>query len=52
VIIKTEAQQRLEYLQGLRRELTEQESEDLRRALHATYEYDRRRQRRLTEIAA
>jgi hypothetical protein len=39
---KTRAELRLEHLQSLRRELTDQESEELRRALHAVYVRQRR----------
>jgi hypothetical protein len=39
---KTRAQQRLEYLENLRRPLTETESEELRRSLHAVYCRQRR----------
>jgi hypothetical protein len=42
---KTIAEQRLEYLEGLRRPLTDQESEDLRKALHAVYCLQRKRER-------
>lgn len=35
--IKTHAEQKLEWLEALKRPLTDQESEELRRALHATY---------------
>ena len=40
---KTISEQKLEYLEGLRRPLTDEESEELRRALHAVYTYKRRR---------
>lgn len=40
--IKTRAQQRLEWLEGLKRPLTHQESDELRRALHAVYVHQRR----------
>jgi hypothetical protein len=34
---KTRSEQQLEYLQGLKRPLTDQESDDLRRSMHAVY---------------
>lgn len=40
---KTRSQQRLEYLDGLKRPLTDEESADLQRCLHAIYERERRR---------
>jgi len=39
---KTLAEQRLEYLENLRRPLSEAESEELRRSLHAVYVRNRR----------
>lgn len=39
---KTRSEQRLEWLEGLKRPLTDIESDELRRCLHATYEHDRR----------
>jgi hypothetical protein len=39
---KTKAEQRLDWLTTLRRPLTPQESEDLRKSLHAVYCRDRR----------
>lgn len=41
-VLKTKAEQRLKRLQKLRRPLTDAESDDLRRALHATYCRERR----------
>jgi hypothetical protein len=38
----TKAEQKLEYLKGLHRPLTDQESDELRRAMHAVYEHERR----------
>lgn len=43
ILIKTASEQRLEYLESLRRPLTDQESDELRRALHAVYMANRRR---------
>jgi hypothetical protein len=40
---KTRAQQRLEWLESLQRPLTEEESDLLRRSLHAVYNLNRRR---------
>lgn len=42
-LFKTRAQQRLEYLEGLKRPLSDNESEELRRCLHAVYCYERKR---------
>ena len=39
---KTRAEQRLEYLESLTRPLTDDESDDLRRSMHAVYERNRR----------
>lgn len=39
---KTFAEQRLEYLRGLKRPLTDEESEQLQRSMHAVYERNRR----------
>jgi hypothetical protein len=36
-LIKTSAEQKLEWLESLKRPLTDGESDELRRALHATY---------------
>lgn len=36
-VFKTLAEQRLEYLESLGRPLTDEESDELRRSLHATY---------------
>lgn len=41
--IKTKAEQRLEWLESLHRPLTDEESEELRRSLHAVYCSERRR---------
>lgn len=41
-LLKTKAEQRVEHLNGLGRPLSEQESEDLRRAMHAVYCHDLR----------
>ncbi len=38
---KTIAEQRLEHLEGLKRPLTDEESEQLRRSLHAVYCHNR-----------
>lgn len=43
-VFKTPAEQRLEYLTGLTRPLNDEESDDLRRAMHAVYCLRRRRQ--------
>lgn len=40
--IKTAAEQRLEYLEGLKRPLTDEESAELMRAIHAVYCYRRK----------
>ena len=40
---KTRAEQRLEWLEGLKRPLTQDESEELQRALHAVYVRERRK---------
>jgi hypothetical protein len=40
---KTRSQQRLEWLESLNRPLSENESDELRRALHATYVHEQRR---------
>lgn len=40
--LKSLAEQRVEWLEGLRRPLTDAESDDLRRALHAVYCRNRR----------
>lgn len=40
--IKSPSEQKLEWLESLRRPLTEAESDDLRRALHAVYCRNRR----------
>jgi hypothetical protein len=45
VRIKTAAEQRLEYLENLRRPLTDSESDELRRAMHAVYCHNRKLQR-------
>jgi hypothetical protein len=45
---KTKAEQHLEYLESLNRPLSDQESDELRRTLHAVYE----RNRRLAKVAA
>lgn len=37
LVLRTKAEQRLEWFESLRRPLTAQESEELRRSLHATY---------------
>jgi hypothetical protein len=37
IIIKTRAEQKLEWLESLKRPLTDAESAELRRCLHATY---------------
>ncbi len=42
LVIKTPAEQKLEWLESLRRPLTDAESDELRRSLHATYCYRRR----------
>ncbi len=42
LIPKTRAQQRLEYLESLNRPLTDDESDMLRRSLHAVYWYGRK----------
>lgn len=39
---KTRAQQRLEYLTELKRPLTDDESDELRRSMHAVYCYSRK----------
>ena len=39
---KTRSEQRLEYLENLRRPLTDAESEELQRCLHAVYCYRRK----------
>lgn len=39
---KTKAEQKLDYLESLRRPLTNEESDELRRALHAVYCRNRR----------
>ena len=44
-VFKTLAEQRLEYLESLKRPLTDEESDELRRSLHAVY--CRNRARRL-----
>jgi len=49
---KTKAEQRLEYLESLRRPLTDAESEDLRRALHAVYLRNWKAKRKQAEIRA
>lgn len=36
-LIKTRSEQKLEWLEGLKRPLTDEESDDLRRSLHAVY---------------
>lgn len=41
--IKTPSQQRLEWLESLKRPLTSEESDELRRAMHAVYCHQRRR---------
>lgn len=41
LVIKTPSEQRLEWLESLKRPLTPKESDDLRRALHAVYSRDR-----------
>jgi hypothetical protein len=41
-VLKTKAEQKLEYLKGLHRPLTDRESDELRRAMHAVYERERR----------
>lgn len=41
-ICKTRSEQRLEWLESLRRPLSDQESEELQRCLHAVYERNRR----------
>jgi hypothetical protein len=41
---KTRSQQRLEYLEGLKRPLTDEESAELQRCFHAVYCYERRKQ--------
>lgn len=43
---KTLSQQRLEYLESLKRPLTDEESELLYRAMHSASEYERRQRRR------
>jgi hypothetical protein len=40
--LKTKAEQKLEYLKGLHRPLTDRESDELRRSMHAVYERERR----------
>lgn len=42
IVLTTKAEQKLEYLQGLRRPLSEAESQELQRSMHAVYERDRR----------
>lgn len=39
---KTKAEQRLDWLESLDRPLTDEESDMLRRSMHATYEHKRR----------
>jgi hypothetical protein len=39
---KTRSEQRLEWLENLRRPLTDEESDELRKALHAIYTRNRR----------
>ena len=41
-VFKTRAEQKLEWLEGLQRPLTEKESDELRRSLHAVYCRNRR----------
>lgn len=41
-VLKTKSEQKLEYLMGLRRPLTDRESDELRRSMHAAYECERR----------
>lgn len=41
-VLKTKAEQKLEQLQALHRPLTETESAELQRAMHAVYERERR----------
>jgi hypothetical protein len=40
--VLTPSEQRLEHLRSLKRPLTDAESDDLRKAMHAVYEYQRR----------
>lgn len=42
IVLTTKAEQKLEYLQGLKRPLTNRESDELQRSMHAVYERDRR----------
>lgn len=42
---KTRSQQQLEYLESLKRPLTDEESEQLQRSMHAVYEYKRSKSR-------
>ena len=41
-VCKTASEQRLDWLQGLKRPLTDAESDQLRKSLHAVYEQQRR----------
>ena len=43
IALKTKSEQKLEMLQSIRRPLTDEESDELRRALHAVYVQQRRR---------
>lgn len=45
----TQAEQRLAYLEGLKRPLTEEESDDLRRAMHAVYVYQQKQRAKRLE---
>lgn len=44
-VFKTLAEQRLEYLESLRRPLTDEESDELRRSLHSVYCFRRNQER-------
>lgn len=41
-VLQTKAEQKLDYLKGLKRPLTDKESDELRRSMHAVYERERR----------
>lgn len=41
-VLTTKAEQRLEYLKSLKRPLSDKESDQLRRSMHAVYERERR----------
>lgn len=41
-VLQTKAEQKLDYLKSLKRPLTDKESDELRRSMHAVYERERR----------